>query len=282
MEPGWRHSGKSVTPPITFHPTSGKSVLMKMSDLKKIVVSFSTILLTCLALASPVWADDTGTVLVTGANRGLGLEFVKQLKAKGYKVIGTARSPAKATELKATGVQVEQLDVADQASVDALAAALKGVPVDILINNAGMANRADSSLATLDFAAMERSFQVNSLGPLRVTQALLPNLQAGKGKTIVNITSRLGSIELSTGGLYSYRTSKTALNQINKIISLELAKQGLTSIVMHPGWVKTDMGGPDATLNMPESISGMLEVIGGLTVANTGKFYNYDGTELPW
>ena len=255
---------------------------MKMSDLKKIAVSFSTILLTCLALASPVSADDTGTVLVTGANRGLGLEFVKQLKAKGYKVIGTARSPAKATELKATGVQVEQLDVADQASVDALAAALEGMPIDILINNAGMANRTDSSLATLDFAAMERSFQVNSLGPLRVTQALLPNLQAGKGKTIVNITSRLGSIELSTGGIYAYRTSKTALNQINKIMSVELAPQGFTSIVMHPGWVKTDMGGPDATLTVPESINGMLGVIGGLTVDSTGKFYNYDGTELPW
>jgi NAD(P)-dependent dehydrogenase (short-subunit alcohol dehydrogenase family) len=248
----------------------------------KTLLSISMILMACLSLAMPARAEDRGTVLVTGANRGLGLEFVKQLKAKGYTIIATARQPAKATELNATGARVEQLDVSSQASVDALAGALKGVPIDILINNAGMVNRADSSLDTLDFAAMERSFQVNSLGPLRVTQALLPNLLAGIDKTIINITSRLGSIELSTGGLYSYRTSKAALNQINKIISVELAPRGFTSIVMHPGWVKTDMGGPDATLEVEESINGMVAVIESLSSADSGKFFNYDGQELPW
>jgi NAD(P)-dependent dehydrogenase (short-subunit alcohol dehydrogenase family) len=248
----------------------------------RMLAAFTSVLLICLSLVSPAWADNNGTFLVTGANRGLGLEFVKQLQAKGYKVIGTARKPDKATELKATGARVEQLDVASQSSVEALAEALKGVPIDVLINNAGMAIQKDSSLETLDFDAMERTFQVNSLGPLRVTQALLPNLQAGKDKTIINITSRLGSIELSTGGLYSYRTSKTALNQINKLISVELAPQGFTSIVMHPGWVKTDMGGAGATLDIPESISGMLAVIDGLTVDQTGKFYSFNGEELPW
>jgi NAD(P)-dependent dehydrogenase (short-subunit alcohol dehydrogenase family) len=234
------------------------------------------------AFVTTAWAADKGTVLVTGANRGLGLEFVKQLKADGYSVIGTARQPAKAVELKATGVRIEALDVASQDSIDALATALKGVPIDILINNAGMASRADSSLDTLDFDLMERTFQVNSLGPLRVIQALLPNLEAGKGKTIVNITSRLGSIELSTGGLYSYRTSKTALNQINKIISVELQPRGFTSIVMHPGWVQTDMGGTEAPLTVSESIAGMVAVINGLKPESTGKFYSYDGQELPW
>jgi NAD(P)-dependent dehydrogenase (short-subunit alcohol dehydrogenase family) len=248
----------------------------------KTLLSISMILMACLSLAMPARAEDSGTVLITGANRGLGLEFVKQLKAKGYTIIATARQPAKATALNATGARVEQLDVTSQASVDALAGALKGVPIDILINNAGMVNRADSSLDTLDFAAMARSFQVNSLGPLRVTQALLPNLLAGIDKTIINITSRLGSIELSTGGLYSYRTSKAALNQINKIISVELAPQGFTSIVMHPGWVKTDMGGPDATLEVEESINGMVAVIESLSSADSGKFFNYDGQELPW
>lgn len=159
---------------------------------------------------------------------------------------------------------------------------LKGAPIDILINNAGMANGADMSLQTLDFDAMERTFQVNSLGPLRVTQALLPNLQAGKKKTIINITSRLGSIELSSGGLYSYRTSKTALNQINKLISVELAPQGFTSIVIHPGWVKTAMGGADAPVAIPESIAGMLTVIESLNSDKTGKFYDFNGDELPW
>jgi NAD(P)-dependent dehydrogenase (short-subunit alcohol dehydrogenase family) len=245
-------------------------------------ISLFAVLYWCLTVVPPAWSDGEGTALVTGANRGLGLEFVKQLQAKGYTVIGTARNPERAVELKATGATVEQLDVASQSSVDALAARLAGTSIDLLINNAGMAARNDSSLASIDYDAMVRTFQVNSLGPLRVTQALLPNLQAGSAKTIVNITSRLGSIELSEGELYSYRTSKTALNQINKIISVELAPQGFTSIVMHPGWVQTDMGGADATLTTPESIAGMLSVIEGLTPADTGKFYNFNGENLPW
>lgn len=235
-----------------------------------------------VSLPFTVSADDGRVVLVTGANRGIGLEFARQLSAKGFNVIGTARNPVKATELKATGARVEPLDVTDTASVAALAQSLDGVAIDILINNAGMLNREDSSLDTLDFDVMERSFQVNSLGPLRVTQALLPNLRSGNGKTIVNITSRLGSIELSTGGLYSYRTSKTALNQINKIVSSELASEGFTSIVIHPGWVRTDMGGANATLSKTESVSGMLGVIDKLTTESNGKFFNYDGSELPW
>jgi NAD(P)-dependent dehydrogenase (short-subunit alcohol dehydrogenase family) len=248
----------------------------------KILVFVTTALLVCLSLPTDTYANNKGIVLVTGANRGLGLEFAKQLQETGYEVIGTARSPGKADQLKATGARVEQLDVASPESVEALANRLNGVPIEMLINNAGMLNRSDSSLDTLDFEVMERTFQVNSLGPLRVTQALLPNLQAGGKKTIVNISSIMGSIELSSGGSYSYRTSKTALNQVNKIISAELAPHGFTSVVMHPGWVRTDMGGSGATLAVPESISAMLEVIEGLTIESTGKFYNYDSEELPW
>ncbi len=248
----------------------------------RILTIVTTALLVCLSLPVSVSADNKGVILVTGANRGLGLEFTKQLQETGYEVIGTARSPGKADELKATGARVEQLDVASPESVQALANRLKGIPIQMLINNAGMLNRTDSSLDSLDFEVMERTFQVNSLGPLRVTQALLPNLQAGEKKTIVNISSIMGSIELSTGGSYSYRTSKTALNQINNIISAELAPQGFTSVVIHPGWVRTDMGGSAASLAVTESISAVLEVIEGLTIESTGKFYNYDGKELPW
>lgn len=240
------------------------------------------ILSTALSLPATTTASDKGVVLVTGANRGLGLEFVQQLQAKGYELIGTARSPEKASELKATGARVEQLDVADAESVAALAKRLEGESIDILINNAGILNRSDSSLDTLDFDEMNRAFQVNSLGPLRVTHALLPNLRAGKSKTVVSITSRLGSIELSTGGLYSYRASKTALNQINKSMSVELAPEGFTCVVMHPGWVRTDMGGQSATLSKAESISGLIKVIEGLAPENTGQFFNYDGETLPW
>ena len=248
----------------------------------RVSIVLTTVLSVMLSLPFAAFANDKGVVLVTGANRGLGLEFVTQLQGMGYEVIGTARNPEKATDLKATGARVEQLDVADQASVASLANRLSDLAIDILINNAGMLNRTDSTLDTLDFEVMERTFQVNSLGPLRVTQALLPNLKAGEKKTIVSITSQLGSIELSTGGLYSYRTSKTALNQINKIISAELAPQGFTCVVMHPGWVRTDMGGASAPLTKAESISGMLGVIEDLTIESNGKFFNYDGGELPW
>lgn len=247
--------------------------------LKTAMIIFLT---AALSFPVTVTADDKGVVLVTGANRGLGLEFVKQLQAEGYELIGTARHPARAEELKATGARVEQLDVADADSVAALARRLEGVSIDILINNAGILNRSDSSLDTLDFDEMNRAFQVNSLGPLRVTQALLPNLRSGEKKTVVSITSRLGSIELSNGGLYAYRASKTALNQINKSISAELAPEGFTCVVMHPGWVRTDMGGENATLSKAESISGMVKVIEGLSPESTGKFFNYDGETLPW
>jgi NAD(P)-dependent dehydrogenase (short-subunit alcohol dehydrogenase family) len=249
---------------------------MKASHFQAIALSF------LLSVPFNLSASE-GVVLVTGANRGIGLEFVQQLQAKGYDVIGTARKPESADELKATGARVEQLDVTDAASVAALAESLDGEAIDILINNAGMLNRTDSTLDTLDFEVMERSFQVNSLGPLRVTQALLPNLRAGEGKKVVNITSRMGSIEqTSGGGAYSYRTSKTALNMINKIISLELADEGFINIVMHPGWVRTDMGGENATLSKTESVSGMLGVINGLTAESNGRFFNYDGSDLPW
>ena len=247
----------------------------------KIILYVTMTLLLLVCFARSVSASE-GVVLVTGANRGIGLEFVQQLQAKGYDVIGTARKPENADELEATGARVEQLDVTDANSVAQIAERLDGVPIDILINNAGMLSRADSTLDTLDFEMMERSFQVNSLGPLRVTQALLPNLRAGESKTVVNITSLMGSIELSTGFAYSYRTSKTALNQINKIISVELADEGFINIVMHPGWVRTDMGGENASLSKTESVSGMLGVIDGLDAESNGKFFNYDGSELPW
>jgi NAD(P)-dependent dehydrogenase (short-subunit alcohol dehydrogenase family) len=238
--------------------------------------------LLCALFITPVSAADKGTVLVTGANRGLGLELVKQFTRKGYQVVGTARKPALATALKATGARVEQLDVANPASIAALVASLNDMPIDIVINNAGVNSGADNSLATLDFDAMERTFQINSLGPLRVTQALMPNLQAGDMKTIINMSSRLGSIELSTGGLYGYRTSKTALNQINKILSVELKSQGFTCVVLHPGWVQTDMGGSEATYTVVESITALMTVIEGLSPKDTGKFYDLKGQALAW
>ncbi len=227
--------------------------------------------------------ETTKTVLITGANRGLGLEFSRQYAAAGWKVIGTARKPEKATELKKLGARVIQLDVADAASVAKLAAGLKDQPVDLLINNAGMSNPDGMDFEKMGFEGVERVLAVNTIGPMRVTQALLPNLRLGTTKKIVNITSGLGSIEVNTdGGFYGYRESKAALNMFNRSLAANLKDEGFTCVVMSPGWVRTDMGGPEANLSPEESITGMKKVIGGLTVDDTGTFQSWDGKERAW
>ncbi len=227
--------------------------------------------------------DDTApTVLITGANRGLGLEFARQFHAEGYLVIATARRPDAADDLNALGVRVEQLDVADAASVANLAARLGDAPLDLLINNAGIGS-GSRTFETVDIDAVERIIQVNTIGPMRVTQALLGNLRQGRGRQIVNITSGLGSIERNTqGGAYGYRESKAALNMFTRSLAGELRDQGFICIALSPGWVQTDMGGPDARLTPEQSVSAMRTVIGSLAPDDSGKFFNQNGDEMPW
>jgi NAD(P)-dependent dehydrogenase (short-subunit alcohol dehydrogenase family) len=236
-----------------------------------------------LGTASPVsQAADKLTVLVTGANRGIGLEYARQLSSKGYRVIGTARNPARANELAAIADRVEALDVADAASVAALAKRLEGEAIDILINNAGIFDRTDVSLDKVDFELLQQTLTINTLGPLRVIQALMPNLRLGQRKLIVSMSSQLGSIEQSNGRWYGYRTSKAALNQINKTLSAELAPEGFICVVVHPGWVRTDMGGTAATYTPKESVAGLIGVIEGLGSADNGRFYDFQGKPIPW
>ena len=222
------------------------------------------------------------TVLVTGANRGIGLEMVKQMKARGLNVIGTARKPAEAQDLRATGARVEQLDVTDAASLAALASRLDGVAIDMLVNNAGVGGQPPVSFRDTDFAAIDWTFAVNSIGPMRVTQALLKNLEAGRHKTIIQISSVMGSIERNRGGYYGYRASKAALNMMNKSLALELGQEGFICVALHPGWVKTRMGGPGAEITVEDSVSGLLDVIAGLGPEDNGLFYDYQGEEIPW
>lgn len=223
-----------------------------------------------------------GTVLITGANRGLGLEFSRQYAAAGWQVIGTARRPDAATDLKALGVRVVQLDVTNQESVDRLARDLGDHPIDLLINNAGIFPMA-ATLPEIDFDNITRTLAVNTIGPMRVTRALLPNLRRGEAKKIVNITSNLGSIADNTDGqFYGYRESKAALNMFTRSLAAELRGDGFTCIVMNPGWVQTDMGGPRAPLQAPESIAGIRGVIDRLTPADSGTFWTYEGKQMPW
>ena len=241
------------------------------------------LLILAVGLSPPTGLADRGTtVLITGANRGIGLEYARQFAEKGYTVIGTARSPEKAEELAAVADRVEQLDVTAPASVAALAKRLDGLAIDILINNAGIFDRRDVTIDKVDFHVIERTFAVNTLGPLRVTQALLPNLRAGKRKIVIGMTSALGSIEKSNGRWYSYRASKSALNQFNKIMSAELGPEGFICTVLHPGWVRTDMGGSNATYSPEESVAGLVAVIERLGPEDNGRFYDFRGESVPW
>ena len=227
-------------------------------------------------------ADSARTVLITGANRGLGLEFARQYREAGWQVIGTARNPGDAQELAALGVRVMQLDVVSQDSVDALAAALGDAPIDLLINNAGIFPRV-GKISEIDFDAYNRTLAVNTVGPVRVTRALLPNLRQGSLKIIAGLSSNLGSIaENERGNFYGYRESKAALNMFTKTLAAELGPEGFTCVVLTPGWVQTDMGGPSAPLKPRESIAGMKAVLDKLTPADNGTFWSYDGSQMPW
>jgi NAD(P)-dependent dehydrogenase (short-subunit alcohol dehydrogenase family) len=233
-------------------------------------------------MAAMATAQTTPTVLITGANRGIGLEYARQFAGQGYAVIGTARDASDAKELSAVADRVEQLDVTSATSVAALAKRLRGVAIDILINNAGVFDRKDVTVDTVDFDVMEQTLAVNTLGPLRVIKSLMPNLLAGERKIIVNMSSQLGSIENSNGRWYAYRTSKAALNQINKTLSVELAPEGFICVVLHPGWVRTDMGGQEASYSPQESVSGLIRVIGKLGPTDNGRFYDFKGSPIPW
>ena len=226
------------------------------------------------------------SILITGANRGLGLEFVEQYHRDGWRVFACCRRPGDAQALSKIasasggGVSVHRLDVADHGTVDALASELSGEAIDVLLNNAGvMGERAP--LESLDYDDWERTLRINTLGPIKVAAAFLPHVRRGARKVIATVTSKMGSIADNTSGnAYAYRSSKAALNMANMSLARDLSD--VTCVVLHPGWVKTDMGGASAPIEAPESVSGMREVIAGLKPSQSGAFYDYTGAELPW
>lgn len=219
-----------------------------------------------------------GTYVVTGANRGIGLELARQLKARGDEVIAVCRGASK--ELDALGVRVESgVDVSDAAQVAQLAKRLDGVAVDVLVNNAGILRR--ESLDGVDFAGIEEQFEVNALGPLRVTAALLPLLR--KGSKVAIITSRMGSIaDNGSGGYYGYRMSKAAVNAAGVSLARDLAGRGIAVVLLHPGMVATEMTGRHG-IPPEEAARGVLARIDALSAETSGKFVHAGtGEELPW
>lgn len=221
------------------------------------------------------------TVLITGAARGLGLDFVKQYAAKGWRVHACARDPDALKGIKGD-IEAHRLEVTDYEAVTALARTLAGEAIDVLINNAGISGREATVLGSIDPVVWRQTFEVNTLAPLMIAQAFIEHVARSKERKLIAMSSRLGSIELANSGRYAYRASKAALNMKWKGLSIDLAGKGVICVVLHPGWVQTDMGGEAATLTIEQSVPAMVKLIDGLKPSDNGRFINYDGTEIPW
>ena len=228
--------------------------------------------------------------LITGSNRGIGLELTRQLLKRGWRVFATCRNRISAVKLNELGgdyqsqVSIIQLDVSDPTSIESSFETISEQTdaLDLLINNAGI-QLSNDQISTLKIDEMEQTFLINSISPMLVCQRYLKLLQVGESPRIVNISSLRGSLAwYEDSRFYSYSASKAALNMMTKRLSFETKAYGIITIVIHPGWVKTDMGGLGAKLTMEESVRGMLHVIDNLTMKDNGKFLGWDGKEVPW
>jgi len=222
------------------------------------------------------------TVLITGASRGIGLEFARRYAENGFHVVATCRDPENATALHdIDGIDIERLDVDDLASAYAVRKSLEGRPVDILINNAGFfENKAKNG--AVDYRAWLRLFNTNALGPLRTVQALLPNVLASDRKTLVFMTTAAASIASAKPTNYGYRMSKAALNLAARCLSMEFAEQGVTTLLICPGHVRTDLGGTTATVEVADSVGMMIDRIEESTRADNGRYFDRHGHDIPW
>jgi NAD(P)-dependent dehydrogenase (short-subunit alcohol dehydrogenase family) len=222
------------------------------------------------------------SILITGAGRGLGLEFTRQYAAAGWSVVAGVRNPSHATELADLNVETVALDMADAESILQAAESLRGRSFDVLLNNAGVYGESQQ-FGHIGMDEWERVMLVNAIAPLKMAEAFLPHLLAGQKKLMVFLTSKMGSIsDNSSGGAYIYRSSKAALNAAVKSLSIDLGPRGVTTLLLHPGWVKTDMGGPNAMIAAVESIAGMRQQIEQMEPGQALKFLDYAGTSLPW
>jgi NAD(P)-dependent dehydrogenase (short-subunit alcohol dehydrogenase family) len=230
------------------------------------------------------------TVLITGASRGIGLEFIRQYAEDGWRVLACARNPSESDALQQLAtqfrdrVQVHALDVADRAQIEQLSHALSAEKIDVLINNAGVypASHGDS-FHQIDYAAWAYAFEVNTMAPLKMADAFYRQIARSDTKKIVTITSKMGSVTDNTsGGSYIYRSSKSAVNIVMKSLSIDLEPKGVIVALLHPGWVRTEMGGPNALISTEKSVTGMRQVIADLIHTDSGKFFAYDGQVIPW
>lgn len=228
------------------------------------------------------------SALVTGSSRGIGLEWCRQYADAGWRVFATCRRPQAAEALQELagrypGISVHRLDVTQAGSLQALRNELKGAPIDVLINNAGVYFEKYARIQEIRYETWMQTFEVNTLGPMRVAEALADQVAASSRRLIVNMTSHMGSIaEIEAPGDYYYRSSKTALNAAMKGLSIALKERGVGVLLLHPGWVRTRMGGSDAPLMPEESVAGMRSLEEGFDMSMSGRFFRYNGSEIPW
>ena len=225
------------------------------------------------------------TVLITGANRGLGLEFAKQYAERGWRVLATCRDVERADVLASIKGQVDiyELDIKDHDQIKNLAKQLRKESIDLLLNNAGVYGPRPSKLGGVDYESWQEVLYINTMSPLKVCESFRPHVASSNLKKIAVLSSKMGSIsDNQSGSSYVYRSSKAALNAVMKSLSVDLAGHGISVVILHPGWVRTDMGGPGGLINPSESVGGLSKVIDNLNMENSGRFYNYDGKEILW
>jgi NAD(P)-dependent dehydrogenase (short-subunit alcohol dehydrogenase family) len=229
------------------------------------------------------------TILITGANRGIGLALSSVFAQYGWQVLACCRKPEKAKALSAIEaasegrVKIHQLDVTDDRRIEALRRELEGITIDILCNNAGVGGPDNQGFGFLDESAWLETLRVNTIAPYKIIRALLDNVLTGGRRLIASIGSQMGSFGLNdSGGYYVYRTAKAGVHMVMKSLSIDLRGKGVTAVAFHPGWVRTDMGGPSAILSPEESAEGLFKTMLALTPANNGQLLNYRGEILPW
>lgn len=226
-------------------------------------------------------------VLVTGTNRGIGLEFVRQYATDGWRVLACCRDPRSAAALNGLAsasrgnVSVHALDVADFDQIERLALTLAGQAIDLLINNAGFYPQGEFGSA--DYAAWDKAFRINAMAPMKMAECFVEHVACSRMRKIATLSSKMGSLaDNGSGGSYPYRASKAAVNMVMKSLAIDLKPRGIAAITLHPGWVRTEMGGPNALIEAERSVAGMRTVMDQLSIHNTGRFVAYDGQEIPW
>ena len=226
------------------------------------------------------------TVLITGANRGLGYEFVKQYSENGFEVLACCRNKNNAKELKelaetSNKIKVYELDVGNVKAIKSLSQQLQNEKIDVLINNAGIYR--SSTVGNINYDEWIESFKVNTIAPYQIVENFLNQIINSDLKKVVSITSKMGSIDDNTsGGSYIYRSSKTALNSMMRCLTHDLKNQGVATLTLHPGWVRTDMGGPGGWIDSFESVQGMIKQIDKLTIDDSGNYLDYAGKSINW